>query len=247
MEHNRRSFYRVTPDPSEGLELAILHRLGEEIAREVVDLSIDGAGTRFPASTAPKLAVGDVVRLTLRSPELAQPVELEAALVNQHERKRYRHFNFRFRHRGRLTSGLPSPFYRLLNRRGAYRAPASGTADPVQVEIAVPTDQLPRVKGIARLDNISATGLGALVPRAVENALAGIESVALELRLPENARTLAFMARILNRAQHEDMMYYGIKFDADRTTDFLDKAEDIVAYVLGRTGSDLERPAAARH
>ena len=247
MEKNRRAHYRVTPDPREGLEVAILHRLGEEIAREIVDLSIDGAGTRFPVDAAPKLAVGDVVRLTLRSPELAEPIEVEAAVVHQHELHRHRHVNFRFRNRSNLERGLPSRLYRLLNRRSAYRAPVETTDDPVQVGIAVPKEHTPAFKGIARLSNISATGLGALAPRAVEDVLAGVQTVELELRFPGSDRALDLVALIRNRELHDETVYYGVKFDAGLTPDFLDKAEDIVAYILARRERNPGRVGGTLH
>ena len=236
MSTDRRDIYRVVPERDEGLAVSMVAGEVNAPAEEIVDITLHGAGTRFALPDAPNLSDGDHVILVFTSPRLEAPVEVEATVTGRQEHAELRHFSFRFEQTEGLERELPAEFYRLFNRRGAYRA--AQFEDPV--ELGMRSDAQSAQDTRARLKNISATGLGAIAEPAAEESLGEAESVELALKLPGRDRTLRIHAWIRNREHLDDRVYYGLMFDAARTDHFLEMREEIVDYVLCRFQEQYE-------
>ncbi len=234
MEQNRRALYRVKPEAKEHLELAIGDTDDRAIADEIVDITIEGVGSRFSLEGTPSLSVGDPVTMSINSPELPQPIELRATVTSRIEDRQNRHYSFHFDGESGLEKRLPKQYFHLFNRRGSYRAPHPEREPPIDVEISTSGTQSQPLTATARLDNISTTGLGAVADHEVAESLAEADSIQIALRFPESNRTLNITAWIRNRREYGDVVYYGLMFDSVRTSDYLDKEEEIVEYVLCR-------------
>jgi len=234
MFQERRSVYRVTPTGQDRLEFVMCSEPGRPTAREIVDITIEGAGTRFPKEGTPALAVGDSVKLCISSPDLPRDVEVGATVAARSDSAENQCYRFKFEGRKLLERELPEDFYRIFNRRGAYRAAAFDGDPAVEVGLNALDTSPKRVTATARLRNISATGLGALIDSDADRDFTGVRSVEITVRLPDSDKTLRLAAWIRNREALEDRIYYGFLFDAKSTQNYLEQEEEIVDFVLCR-------------
>jgi len=233
MNDERRHVYRVAPGDEDELQVSLQTEAGEASGDEIVDVTIEGAGARFESSGTPALVVGDSATLRFNSPTLNETVEVSATVVARKEVEPYRHYSFRFEGH-ELDRALPREFYRLFNRRGAYRAAEPNESSPIQVTMKVAAEEGGEELGSGKLKNISATGLGALADAETASQLEGIALVEISLQLPDVPRTLRLAAWIRNRETTDDNVYYGLMFDSKRTEDFLEQLEEIGDYVMCR-------------
>ena len=233
MNDERRHVYRVAPGDEDGLQVTLHTEAGEVSGDEIVDVTIEGAGARFESGGTPALVVGDAATLRFNSPALNEPVEVSATVVARKEVELHRHYSFRFEGH-ELERALPREFYRLFNRRGAYRAAEPSDSSPIQVTMKVAAEADGEQVASAKLKNISATGLGALADADTASRLEGITLVEISLQLPDVPRTLRLAAWIRNQETTDDNVYYGLMFDSKRTEDFLEQLEEIGDYVMCR-------------
>lgn len=248
MNEDRRATYRVRPENEDALRLSLIEPLrplvgdpGEASleapieapieAEEIVDITIGGAGTRFPSEPTRSLAPGDPVRLVFSAAGLERPIEVEATVAARLEVNGHSHLSFTFAHRHRLERELPRELFRLFNRRKAPRAEVPPGVAPLLVRLNVPDAALPGFVARSSLRDISETGLGALAEAYVDEVLADVESVEVSLRFPESERVLRIAARIRNRNRSGDGVHYGLMFDAGRTRDFVHQRELVSALV----------------
>jgi len=249
MSRDRRVVYRVSPQPGDELSLAILSPIGEARSARIVDLTIEGAGIRFASAGQPALGEGDRAKLLFSSPRLPSPVELEAVVVAQVEGGPYTHYGLRFERVEQEPPPAPGDFYRLFNRRGAYRGAEPDPNDPIEVGIVGPKGRPKRGPrrggwaelGRARLINISATGMSVVAEGDLDAALAGAEQVDVRVRLPPEHNEMCLAVSVRYRLAEGEGARYGLAIDPKRTEEYLDKEEEIVEYVMRRYSETLER------
>ncbi len=242
-QQNRRASYRVTPDSADEMAVTLQTLSGQHSAAEVIDINVDGAGTRFASDEAIALGIGERVKLSLSSSRFSAPVELEATVVGKKERESERDYSFHFQGQGKIDTEFPQEFYEMFNRRGAYRAVEPENENPIDVGLRIPDSAGIRSVGIARLMNISATGMGALAEPDTDQVMGDNQFVELSLGLPPNMTAINLGAWIHNREVQEQGIYYGLKFDAQRSQDFLAMEEEIVDYVMCRYYDKMQQRA----
>ncbi len=233
-KQDRRSIYRVTPDSADNMAVTLRTPSGQQSAAEVVDINVDGAGTRIASGEAIALGIGERVRLSLSSSRFSAPVELEATVVGKKERESEQDYSFHFQGQGDVETQFPQEFYEMFNRRGAYRAVEPENENPIDVGLCIPDSAGVRSVGTARLINISATGMGAMAKLSTDQAMGDNQFVEISLGLPPNMTAINLGAWIHNREFQDKGIYYGLKFDARRSRDFLAMEEEIVDYVMCR-------------
>lgn len=231
MHDNRRAIYRVNPDPRESLEVALVHHHAVVPAEQIIDVSMGGVGSQFPADSCPRLAVGDRVKLNIRSVHHPVPLDVQARVTFSADEGPYRRLGFEFDSMRQWGGELPGMLCSLFNRRGVRRISFGHVDEPVQVGILVPGAPKPSLLATGRLDNLSTTGLGMVTDAAAEDFLEGMRDIGLELRLPELERPARIMGTIQNTIIDNGLVYYGVSFDT-RDPAYLELAEDILDLVL---------------
>ncbi len=242
-KQERRAIYRVTPDSADEMAVTLQTPSGQRSAAAVIDINVDGAGTRFASNEAIALGIGERVKLSLSSSRFSAPVELEATVVGKKERESEQDYSFHFQGQGNADTQFPHEFYEMFNRRGAYRAVEPENESPIDVGLRIPDSTGVRNVGTARLMNISATGMGAMAAPSTDQAMGDNQFVEISLGLPPNMAAINLAAWIHNRELQDKGIYYGLKFDARRSPDFLAMEEEIVDYVMCRYYDKMQQRA----
>ena len=231
--NSRRKVYRVVPDEAHQLDVAIRTENGKVFRGEVVDVTIDGAGTRFEREAAPAFALGHPVTLIFSAAWLDEPVDVSAKVrsrAGQGEYQQY-HYGFAFDQSAELPNRLPKRVFQVFNRRGAPRVPLDPTK-PVEVAIKAPGVGTSTVTGC--LKDISVSGLALLVEPEAAYTLGALDVIEMSFHLPTRDKAFQLVGWIRNRELVHEHVRYGVEFDHTHSQVFSPAARKIFAYVMHR-------------
>ena len=241
METDGRRRYRVAPDQQQSLDVTVQTADGQIFAAELLDLTIEGAGTRFRRDVGPTLALGQGATLTFTSARLLRPIHVHAKVRSRVELGAFRsyRYGFEFDERDELQRQLSGEIHRLFNQRLDYRVEPDASA-PVEAIIklyesgttATPTNRDFRATG--QVKDICGVGAAVLLDREVETILAATDLVAVGFKLPPNDVMLQFTAWIRHRELQEESVCYGLEFDSGRSEQFRQQQNEILKYTRRR-------------
>ena len=239
--HNdRRGAYRVQPDKDASVAMAISTPGGDIWADEIVDLSLEGAHTRFPVGPTPVLAPGARVEVLVNSPQFRDGMTLQARVVACTLKNGGRDYRFRFEQPESLERHGSEELFALFNRRGAWRGVEPSEEDPLFASIYLAPDRLDDDEAhVVRVQNISTQGMCIIADPDLDDTLQLIESVRVDMELPGVESSLDLIARVRYRCKRGGVVLYGLYFDPVRSENRLDQAEDIFEYMLDRFEQQL--------
>lgn len=210
------------------LDLVLKTDAGEAHAVEVLDLRCTGVWARFPRK-GDVIADGELVRLTLHSAALPEPMNLLAVVQSREEEHDSRCYNFEFPAQS-FDQERAGPLFAQANRRGAYRVqPHSEESIPMQV-----STQGGEFLADGTIDCLSASGLGIVVSDDDEVSFVPDDLVVVRLTLPSSEPELCLPATVRTRRRWTGRMRYGLEIDTDLMLNPELAAEEITAYVFGR-------------
>ena len=230
MQSDRRAIYRTPPARSEGMQALVQGTHEVSASAQVLDITSRGFGAAFGTGEMPNLGLGDRARIRFTASSLHEPLEVESTVVTSAEHDGRRHLGFRFE-----AGELPRSSYRLFNRRSLYRATLQGGA---RADVQAWPTGSPQTR--VQITDVSLAGVGANVPAAQGDQLAGLDTVALDFRLPQLPRLFRYAATVRSRQREENGINYALAFDRRRTQHFLEQAEDLAEFVLGHYLQDTE-------
>jgi hypothetical protein len=223
----RRRLYRPTTTRSDVI-FEVISNDGNAYAGEIVGATVEGTGAFFSNDTAPRLEIGEQVKLAFTAPDLSERVEIGASVASclvQSTRWRY---GFRFHERVEAPENAATPFYRIFNRRRTYRlAPEPEHLVPVSLE----TEQC-SVACLMR--DISTTGAGIICEAELPSEHGAGEAISLSFQLPGSDRPSRFVARVRHHTTEDGLHHYGLEFDQATTDDFESQQHEIMQYVMRR-------------
>lgn len=198
----------------------------------VVDVTVEGAGVRFPLSTAPTVAMGAEVELEFGS-RRERVLTVAARVRFRREEESYRRYGLEFIDRELVERQLPPALARLFNRRGAFRVrPEDGQVIEITLEGFLDSGGVERTT-VALVD-LSVTGMAVTVPHEFEEKFAGNVDVRVSFELPGYNDLLNLGATIHYRKLLDDGVHYGIGFNPQRTANFTRQRKAIMDYVVKR-------------
>lgn len=244
MDGEGRKSYRVPLGDEHSLDVVVKTASGETFSGELLDITAEGAGTRFKRDVGPTLAVGEPTTLTFTSARLRNPIKVVAKVRSRTELGAFRsyRYGFEFEEWQELQRRLSGEIHRLFNQRSVYRV-ETDPAEPVDAQICVAPESFPELpqqfQANGRVKNISPVGIAILVDHEVETKLAAIDQVITTFQLPGSEQALEIVSWIRNRQLQGDRVCYGLEFDKDRSKDFDEQNSEIIKYVRHR---QLEEP-----
>ncbi len=229
---DRRAVYRVEPEASGGLTIAMVIDEQTLIAERVVNVTINGAAALFPKDGIPQMESGSTVRLRVNIPGKSEPITIEASVVaisttDDDELK----CSFRFDRGDDLLGELSQDLHSLFNRREAYRINPDHAGDNVGIELEFPPQFNDMVRYHVGLKDLSLTGAAIRTSEDLDEDLSDTEFVKLFVTLPNQPETPgAGGARASPRASQQ-RHYLGVKFDPNESKDYDGYAEEILNYM----------------
>ena len=241
MDADGRKHYRVTPDQQQSLDVTVQTADGQIFSAELLDITVEGAGTRFRRDAGPTLALGQAATLTFTSARLRQPIHVHAKVRSRAELGAFRsyRYGFEFDERDELQRQLSGEIYRLFNQRLAYRVEPDPT-EPIEVLISLPEPETatppPEAGSVARGQVKDLCGIGAAVvlERVVETTFAATDLVEIRFKLPSVATEVCLSAWIRHRELQDEYVSYGLEFDAMRSQRFIQQQNEILRYTRRR-------------
>jgi len=224
---DRRDHYRKSPSKSQGLSLSIQLENGNQVAGDLLDLTIQGAGVRFLASELPDFQVGDVVRISI-GPLQKPAVETPARIVNmRRSERRFMMIGLQYVNAGGLYSQLDEFYMSAFNRRRHERVrPQLDRKVPVTISTVDG-----EVKG--SLHDLSESGAGAILDTEHAEGLIEGQTVQLSFRIPDHEEPLQGPASVRHRTPLESKVLLGLEFDPDNGS-FGARKEELREYVAVR-------------
>jgi hypothetical protein len=227
---NKRKRYRVRPESTDDLTLAVARTGKSSIAGRIADLSIEGVALFFDQRHDPVFALRDIVNLELSSKHLPEPLVVPSMVRHRSEVERGRLYGFEFVDWLGLLGKLPAALTGLFNQRGNYRV----QPDPQNpVDVMIEGTLLPSPIQ-ATLRDLSVAGISVQAAYTIENLLMKVELVQVSFELPFSPERLSFWGNIIHRDLIGQGICYGILFDDKRTPRFKKKQEVLIKYVSDR-------------
>jgi len=231
---NRRSAPRAVVLPSERIDVALMARDSARLIGRLHDLSVSGAAVWISGAQTRELSEGSTVSVGFQAEPGAERIELSGSVrwlqhsdgpllcgirfdpevTAEYEQQR--------RELERCLSGRPVDppqeslqlleqlgnidGRRVANRRVAPRARPEGDL-PIRVELTGPGARM----AIARLRDISVTGLGVVVPAREDPEFAAGEEMLISLRL--DGRNVDLVARVRRGLLVDSDVCYGLELE----------------------------------
>jgi len=247
---NERKHYRVTPDDAQSLEVLVATTDGGAFPGELLDITIEGAGTRFRRDAGPTLAVGQIATLTFSSGRLREPIKVRAKVRSRVEMGAFRsyRYGFEFDRWDDQQRRLSWEIRRLFNQRGGYRAEPNA-AERIGAVITVahdaqslrpgePPTAPSEFEAAGIIKDLSTTGIAIVVDREAEATLATADLVEVSFQLAPGANKLRMAGWIRHRELDKDGVSYGIEFDPDYTAGYERQHGAITSYIRRRQLED---------
>jgi CheY-like chemotaxis protein len=216
---------RVLSQGPEPLRVAVQGEKGPATVGEVVAADAGRASVRFHRDGAPRFAIGDPAKLSLSSPSLPETIELAATAESRGEGEPHRTYGFRLQREGQVAEEMIRSFLNLIGRRGAFRVSFDEQQEVPVLVFAQALGESHELMG-ALLD-ISTGGARLRLKATAERLLYLVDSFEMRFCLPDSVD-------IRHRAACREGVAYGVRFDADRSPEFLEQLEEISAFVLQR-------------
>ena len=239
---NRRGAPRATLGPHEQVDVALRSSGSWQVRGHVHDLSISGAAIWLSGPDARRVTAGSAVRIALTPEHGGARVELEGRVRWTQETdgpllcgvafdpELTRGYEQQRREIERLIacrparSGGGSLTARVVNRRTSQRVrPEQG------LEITVEICGRGERSAQARLRDISTTGMAVVVVAEQDPEFGPGEEMELAFRL--HGRTLDLVARVRRGLLIDDVVCYGLEFDAERSAEFAERSAAIRDFV----------------
>lgn len=241
MDTDARRHYRVTPADQHTVEVSVSTADGQAFPAELLDITIEGAGTRFLREAGPTLAVGQAATLTFKSARLRRPIRVQAKVRSRVELGAFRSYRYGFEFDGReeLEQQLGGEIYRLFNQRNIYRVepdpeqPIEAVIHLSEYDSATPASAA-GFEAHGHLKDLSTVGAAVLVDRRAESTLAATDLVELSFRLPGSGRALRLTAWIRHRELQDEHVCYGLEFDPMRSEAFARDEHELLKYARRR-------------
>jgi c-di-GMP-binding flagellar brake protein YcgR len=253
---NRRGAPRATLGPHEQVDVALRSSGSWQVRGHVHDLSVSGAAVWLSGDDARRVTAGSPVRIVLTPEQGGARVELEGRVRWTQETdgpllvgiafdpELTRGYEQQRREIERLIAGRPSrgagsPHPRIVNRRTSQRVrPEDGLQ--ITVEICGPGERSAQ----ARLRDISATGMAVVVVAEHDPEFGPGEEMALVFQL--GGRSLDLVARVRRGLLIDDVVCYGLEFDAERSREFAERSAAIRDFVREHALAQPEQSLRAR-
>ena len=224
----RRSLYRAPSQSSGNFEVEVKTSSGHCYTGEAVGASVEGIGVRFPKRPGTVLTIGEPVTLSFRLPHLSHRIELGATPTNSLAQASCWRYGFQFNDKLDAPAEFAARFYRVFNRRRAYRVePNSASA----VEVTVVAGETAQT---AKLDNISATGIALSIDGDSVEPLARSERWVLSFCLPDTEERLTMVATVRHSDRTRQQRSYGLEFNPNETEHFEIQQQVIMDFVMRR-------------
>jgi len=206
-----------------GLQVHVRSVQNEQFQGECTDLdSRKGeviALVEFASERAPVIALGETIRLTIRSGGLSSPIEAKATVVLRTDERTRRCYSFRL---NKVSEGL---LLQLANRRGPGRLRPRASR-PVRIRLLDVTGD---VHSEAIVHDISATGLAILVEPVLEKQLCNLLQLRLAILLPDKG-SIETTAKVRHRRMFGSAILYGLQFDG-QLPEFMYTQELLLSYL----------------
>ena len=217
------------PEP---LRVAVQAEAGPVLVGEVVDASPRATSVRFHHEGAPRFAIGDAVKLSVSSPALPHPIALATRVVSRGEAEPFRTYGLELQRRSDAEREMARAYLNLIGRRSAFRAefgPEEEVAISVLAQALGESHEL-----IGRLLDISIGGVRMRLKADAERILHRVDSLEIRFALPGREERLSFAAAIRHRVADPGGVAYGVRFDAERSPDFVEQLEQVSEFVMQR-------------
>jgi len=237
----RRRSQRIELDEQDRITAAIETPGGSSFEGQIADFSIDGVTICFQGGELPPLFMGQTVTITLRVAMPSQEysvVDIEATVRKfaYDPASGISRCGLEFCHRVRRDSILFSTLFAIANQRGAARIEPD-SKNPVAIALKLPDGF--QAEGTIR--DISATGVGVVVPGSLEGADVGQDTVDVIFSLPDADGDVDMSGTIRHKKLDFDATWVGIEFNEqdESRTDLQQKK--IVDYVMQRQRDLLKK------
>jgi hypothetical protein len=199
-----------------------------------VNASPHATSVRFHREGAPRFAIGDVAKLSMSSPSLPETIALSAQVVSRGEAEPHRTYGFELHRRNEGERAMARTYLNVIGRRGAFRvefSPDESVPVAVLVQALGESHEL-----LGTILDISAGGLRLRLKADAERLLHRVDAFEIRFALPGHDAPLTLSAFIRHRAACPDGVAYGVRFDPERSPDFLEQLEQISEFVMERIG-----------
>jgi DNA-binding response OmpR family regulator len=202
---------------------------------EVVRAHPKGTSVRFPSESAPRLAIGDRAKLSLSSPGLEEPLELQTEVVSRGEAEPLRTYEFRFLSHSDSEGAMTQAFLDLIGRRGAYRV-AMDSDESTDIRVLAQAQGESR-EFLGTLLDISTGGVRLVLKADAERHLHLVDRFEVRFALPGCDEPFTLTVSIRHRVQCSEGVAYGTRFEPESSPDFVEQLEKISEFVLMRAES----------
>ena len=173
---NRRSAYRVCPESTNDLDLAILGQRQELYRGKVADVAIGGARVTLDSEDAPELDLGSRINLAVSSKRYDYSAEIAAHVVSTTPAGSEQSVGLRFDDEHGELSALGESICQLFNRRSFRRSARAGP------DVDFAASVIPRTSGTdsqghwpVTVCDLSNVGASVMVDARTHSALEAIE------------------------------------------------------------------------
>ena len=241
MDADGRKHYRVTPDQQQSLDVTVQTADGRIFSAELLDITVEGAGTRFRRDAGPTLALGQAATLTFTSARLRQPIQVHAKVRSRAELGAFRsyRYGFEFDERDELQRQLSGEIFSLFNQRLSYRVEPD-PAEPIEMWIRLPEQDsatphsASESMALGRVKDICGVGAALLLDREVDAIFAATDLVEVSFALSDKGARLHLAAWIRHRELQDEYVCYGLEFDSVRSQQFTQTQKEILGYAKRR-------------
>jgi CheY-like chemotaxis protein len=225
---------RVLSQGPEPLRIAVQAEAGPVAVGEVLDANARSTSVRFHREGAPRFAIDEAARLSLSSPSLPSAIALAARVVSRGEGDPYRTYGFELLRRNEHEREMARSYLNLIGRRTAFRAELREDEDiPVSVRAGAGGDSQ---ELLGRLLDLSIGGARLRLKADADRILHRLDAVEIRFAIPGRDTHFALRVSIRHRiAEASGGIAYGVRFDAERSSDFVEQLEQISEFVMERT------------
>jgi c-di-GMP-binding flagellar brake protein YcgR len=227
-----RGHYRVKRFPTTMLRVTIDKHDGSSRKGECNDISIAGAGVRFPTRDNPLLYPGQIVYLRFQLESRENFVNVRAEVRSVSHEGLFVRYGFLFLNTIEIFCQLDAAYALLFNRRQHPRV-TSGLGQATTVKVSWPRGDID-----VKLHDISMGGIGIAVTQATATRLRGVKEVQLSVRIPGQSTAIEVRARICSEASLGNQVLFGLAFEADAS---LERAQDALRGFVEERLATLER------
>ena len=206
LDSERRTKHRVPPQGDNPLEVSLFVSAEKPVEAELLDLSLSGVGLRLPAPLVEAVPDGQEVQIRFTATRHERSFTVPALARNRRKENGTSRCGFQFVEPQRFFKKLDSAFWRLFNRREAFRV-TGGTGAVQQIRL-----EGGGVSADGRLLDVSVAGLAVDVPTENAAALGQVDQVHLSFTPLEGGGGVQIDGVIRYRTISGDDVRFGVEF-----------------------------------